>query len=52
MLDEATSSLDQETEADIMRTINRLSKDITIIIITHRLSNLSFCDRVIKMEKR
>ena len=52
VLDEATSSLDQKTEADIMKTINNLSKDITVIIITHRLSNLSFCDRVIKMKTK
>ena len=52
VLDEATSSLDEETEADIMDTINNLSKDITVIIITHRLRNLSFCDRVIKMKTK
>ncbi len=51
VLDEATSSLDEETEEDIMETINNLSKDITVIIITHRLRNLSLCDRVIKMKK-
>ena len=51
ILDEATSSLDINTEAEIMKTVNNLGKDITILIITHRLNNLENCDRVIKVNK-
>ena len=51
ILDEATSSLDINTEAEIMKTVNNLGKDITILIITHRLNNLENCDRVIKINK-
>ena len=51
ILDEATSALDNQTEAAIMDGINSLSKDITIIIIAHRLSTLNKCDNIIKLEK-
>ena len=51
ILDEATSALDIQTEAAIMDGIDSLSKDITIIIIAHRLSTLNKCDNIIKLEK-
>ena len=51
ILDEATSALDNQTEAAIMDGINSLSKDITIIIIAHRLSTLNKCYNIIKLEK-
>ena len=47
ILDEATSALDTSTESNIMNTIDNLSKDLTILIITHRFSTLKNCDRVI-----
>ena len=50
ILDEATSALDNKTEDNIMKAINNLSKDITIIMIAHRLSTLEICDRVITIE--
>jgi ABC-type bacteriocin/lantibiotic exporters, contain an N-terminal double-glycine peptidase domain len=53
-LDEATSSLDFRTESDVIDTIRELSnrdKELTIVMITHRVSTLDFCDRVIKMVK-
>lgn len=51
ILDEATSALDNKTEAAIMDGVNSLSKDITIIIIAHRLSTLNKCDIIIKLKK-
>lgn len=46
-LDEATSSLDQGTEAVIMRTIDTLPATITTIIIAHRLSSVEECDHLV-----
>lgn len=51
VLDEATSALDFETEKEVLSAIQGLSKDITIIMIAHRLNTLSFCDQIIEMEQ-
>lgn len=50
ILDEATSSLDVETELKILHTIQNLKHNPTCIIITHRPSALSICDRTFKLE--
>ena len=50
ILDEATSALDNETEKAVMDAINNLSKDITIILIAHRLNTVKNCDIVFKLE--
>jgi len=44
ILDEATSALDIETEERVMKSVNRLKKKKTIIIVTHRISTLKECD--------
>jgi ABC-type bacteriocin/lantibiotic exporter with double-glycine peptidase domain len=46
VLDEATSALDEITETQIIAAINRLHGSKTILLISHRSSTLSFCDRV------
>jgi ABC-type multidrug transport system fused ATPase/permease subunit len=46
ILDEATSSLDLDTELNIMELIYNLNKDVTIIIVTHRPSTLLKCNKV------
>ena len=51
VLDEATSALDNQTEKAVMDALNNLKKEITIIIITHRLSTLKNCDRIFLLEK-
>jgi len=51
ILDEATSALDSKTEMDVMRAIKDLDRDLTIIIIAHRISTLQNCDLVIEVEK-
>ena len=46
ILDEATSSLDELTEKEIMKSIYEFKGQKTIIIVTHRLSTISECDIV------
>ena len=51
ILDEATSALDVNTEKSIMKIIDDLSKDLTIIIIAHRFSSLKYCDKIIELKE-
>jgi len=51
VLDEATSALDQATENRVMEGIRNLSKDLTIVIIAHRLSTLEQCDRIARVNQ-
>lgn len=50
ILDEATSSLDKDTEFKIINSIKNLSPKPLCIIITHRLASLSICDKIFKLE--
>ena len=52
ILDEFTSSLDNSTEEKILNEISLLKKDKIIIIISHKLSTLSLCDKIFKLEKQ
>ena len=51
VLDEATSSLDIDTEKEIMEGIVKLKKNKTVLIIAHRLSTVSMCDELFKLSK-
>src|SRR5215468_9987446 len=51
ILDEATSSVDTETELEIRKAIDRLMEHRTSIIIAHRLSTIQRCDKIIVMHK-
>ena len=50
ILDEATNSLDQETENKILEELKILKGKITILFVTHRLSTLSFCDKIFRIK--
>jgi ABC-type multidrug transport system fused ATPase/permease subunit len=47
VLDEATSSLDGQTESNISDAINKLKGSVTVIVVAHRLSTVRNCDKVI-----
>lgn len=51
ILDEATSALDNNTEKQVMNEIKKLEKDITLVMIAHRLSTVKECDSIILLEK-
>jgi ABC-type multidrug transport system fused ATPase/permease subunit len=51
ILDEATSSLDGKSEADISDSINEFRGEVTTLIIAHRLSTIRNADKVIYMNK-
>ncbi|MFO7547511.1 MAG: ABC transporter ATP-binding protein [Acidimicrobiia bacterium] len=46
VLDEATSAVDNETEAAIQRSLERVSRDRTTLVIAHRLSTIRHADRI------
>ena len=50
ILDEATSSVDNETEAAIQRSLDILKKDRTVIVIAHRLSTVRNADIIYVLE--
>lgn len=49
IFDEATSALDNKTEAAVMQSIESLGKDLTLLIIAHRLTTLQNCDQIIEL---
>lgn len=51
VLDEATSSLDVDTEREVMAAVRALQGDKTLIIVAHRLSTVEQCDYLFRLEK-
>ena len=51
IFDEATSALDNLTEQAVMEAVHKLRKNITIILIAHRLSTVKKCDNILLLEK-
>ena len=51
LLDEATSSLDNETQLKIQQAIENLQKEYTILIIAHRLSTVRNADRILMLSE-
>jgi len=50
ILDEATAAVDNETEAAIQRSLDRLTADRTTLVIAHRLSTVRHADRIVVLE--
>jgi len=50
VFDEATSALDNATEASVMEAIDGLDRDLTILLIAHRITTLSRCDTILELE--
>jgi ABC-type bacteriocin/lantibiotic exporter with double-glycine peptidase domain len=51
IMDEATSALDNLTEQAVMEAVNNLGREVTIILIAHRLSTVRQCDQIYLLEK-
>jgi ABC-type bacteriocin/lantibiotic exporter with double-glycine peptidase domain len=50
ILDEPTSSLDNQTSEKFLKTLDKIRKSKLIIMCTHNLKHLSICDKIIKIE--
>ena len=51
IFDESTSSLDKDTEEKFIQDVFLISKDKTIIFISHKMSALSKCDKIFDIKK-
>ncbi len=49
VLDEATSALDNDTERELMQAIDALSRDLTLVMVAHRLTTLQHCDLLVEV---
>lgn len=50
VLDEATSALDEATEAAVMQAVSQLPRELTLVIVAHRLSTLKLCEQIVRLE--
>ena len=51
ILDDSTSAIDSATEDDIQRAMFRIARGRTTLIITHRLSQVRWADRILVMQR-
>ena len=51
ILDEATSALDNATEQSVIDAIEGLDRDLTILLIAHRLTTVQHCDSIVELEQ-
>jgi len=51
IFDEATSALDSGTEREVISAIDSLNRNLTILIIAHRITTLQHCDTIVHLEK-
>ena len=52
LLDEATSALDNETEKQVLDNLCKINNRKLVIIITHKISTLKYCDKIIKVNNK
>jgi len=52
IMDEATSSLDSESEKFIQDSLDKLMKEKTVIVVAHRLSTIKKVDRIVVIDKK
>ncbi len=50
ILDEATNSLDEKTEADVINSLEIIGRRCTTVVIAHRLNTLSKCDKIYEIK--
>ena len=50
VLDEATSALDSHTENEIVESLEKIKNGLTIVIISHKVSTLKYCDRLMSIQ--
>ena len=51
VLDEATASLDSETESLIQGSLDDIMSDKTVLVVAHRLSTIAHLDRIVVLDK-
>ena len=51
IMDEPTNSLDTETEKLVLSSISSLTKNLTVVVISHSDDNLNFFDKIINLDK-
>ena len=51
ILDEATSALDSESEREVQRAIERIGREMTLVVIAHRLSTIVHADKVVVLNR-
>lgn len=51
ILDEPTSSLDKDTQLKLLTSIKELAKNVTIVLITHKVEPMSICDHILDMNE-
>lgn len=49
IFDEATSALDNATEQEVMSAIEDLDRDLTVVIVAHRLTTIKYCDIILEL---
>ena len=49
VFDEATSALDNQTEQSIIHSLAGLDREVTVMLVAHRLSTLKDCDMIVEM---
>lgn len=52
IFDEATSALDIQTEEEVFKSIYQLNKNLTVIIVSHRVSSLQDCDEIYEVKEK